>query len=296
MPKAILRKEVVMQRIDGAYVYELGAKLRPILSLREEDTKRIRIHYIVGPAIEAVQGFLFNSVFISHARTVHASARALLAGLEKVRIDFDKFDEFEADVLEWEIKALKEKFKSFEAILLAELQSFPLYLVFSKGGFDVVCLTDAGLSLFPSSLNSKCIEAVDDVLMGARCMAFELWTAMGFHFHRANEAVLRRYYESVIGDNKRPKHLTMGTMNSSMEQHDVGDSNIRAAIKNIINFHRNPIAHPDHKIADADEALSLYAGIRACMGYMLDKLPVVTLGPVLDFTPAPDVPLPEARE
>lgn len=264
-----------MQRIDGAYVYELGAKLRPILNLKEEDTKKIRIHFVIGPATEAIQGFMFNSVFVSHARTVHASGRALLGALEDLSIDFDDIDDFESEVTDWSISGLKEKFRAFEAVLLAELQSFPLYLVFSKGGFDVVSLTDAGLTLFPSSLRAKCPEAVDDILMGARSMAFELWTAMGFHFHRANEAVLRRYYASVIGSKNQPKNLTMGTMNSSMEQNGVGDSNIRAAIKNIIEFHRNPIAHPDHRIADADEALSLYAAVRACMGYMLDKLPTV---------------------
>ena len=74
---------------------------------------------------------------------------------------------------------------------------------------------------------------------------------------------------------RRSKNLTMGTMVSSMEQHDVGDPNIRAALKNITTFHRNPVAHPGHKIEDGDEALSLYAAIRACMGYMLDKLPLV---------------------
>jgi hypothetical protein len=297
LPKSAPIMGAAMQRIDGAYVYELGAKLRPILSLREEEgTKRIHIHYVIGPAIEAIQVFLFNSVFIYHARTVHSSATALLDALLSMDIDFGNYTTFDEAVSEWSVQTLKEKFKSFEAILLAELQSFPLYLVFSKGGFDVVSLTDARLSLFPSSLSGKCHEAVDDILMGARSMAFELWTAMGFHFHRANEAVLRRYYESVIGNEKRPKHLTMGTMVSSMEQHDVGDSNIRAALKNITNFHRNPIAHPDHKIADGDEALSLYAAIRACMGYMLDKLPVADVDQVIELTPIPEAPLLEVNE
>lgn len=278
-----------MQRIDGAYVYELGAKLRPILSLPEETTKKIHIYHIIGPAIGTVEGFLFESVYATHARTVHSSASSLLEELRKLTIDLSDIDSFDEEISEWTVRGAKDKFKSFEAILLAELQGFPLYLVLPKGGFDIVCLTDAATTLFPSSVSAKCPEAMEDIVMGARSMAFELWTAMGFHFHRANEAVLRRYYGSVIGPNKRPKVLTMGTMVASMEQSSVGDANIRAALKNIIDFHRNPIAHPDHKITDADEALSLYAAIRACMGYMLDKL-IVTALPATP-NPAPAEPL-----
>ena len=268
-----------MQRIDGAYVYELGAKLRPILALTEEDTNKIRVYHVVGPATESVEGFLFNSVYVQHARTVHSSANALLESLGSMKVEFGRTESFDETVSEWQIRTLKDRFKAFEAVLLAELQGFPLYLVLPKGGFDVVCLTDASHTLFPSSLSAKCAEAVEDIEMGARSMAFELWTAMAFHFHRANEAILRRYYESVIGAANRPKNLTMGTMVSSMKQHGVGDSNIRAALENIITFHRNPIAHPDHKIADADEALSLYAAVRACMGYMLDALPLNSQNP-----------------
>ena len=187
-------------------------------------------------------------------------------------VDFTDVDTFSDPVSEWTIKGLKERFRAFEAVLLAELQGFPLYLVHQKGGFDLACLTERPMSLFPSSLPQKCPEAVNDVEMGAKGMAFELWTAMAFHFHRANEAILRRYYSDVIWAAKRPKVLTMGTMVSSMNDNGVGDPNIRAALGNIINFHRNPIAHPDHHIESSDEAISLYAAVRACMGYMLDKL------------------------
>ncbi len=266
-----------MLRVDGAYIYELGAKLRPILSLKEEQAKRIEIYHIVGPAHDAINEFLYQSVFAQHARTAHASAKALLEALSSVKINLRDMQSVEEIVMPWDISGIQTKFRAFDAVLSAELQNYPLYLVFSKGGFDISCLTDAGLTLFPSSLSLKCPEATEDVLMGARCMAFELWTAMGFHFHRANEAVLRRYFDSVIGDARRPNILTMGTMVSTMEKANLGHADIRAALKNIISFHRNPIAHPDHSIPNDDEAISLYSAIRACMGYMLDTLPPVSL-------------------
>ena len=165
-------------------------------------------------------------------------------------------------------------FSAFEPVMLAELQQVSTFVVFQKGGFDNRFLVDDGKQLFPESLSLKVPEAINDVNIGARCMAFELWTAMAFHFHRANEAVLRLYFDKVAGSTAlSAKKKTMGAMISHLEQKQIGDLNILASLRNITVFHRNPIAYPDHSIENVDEALSLYAAVRAAMGYMLNELP-----------------------
>ena len=70
-------------------------------------------------------------------------------------------------------------------------------------------------------------------------------------------------------------------MLARMENLGVGDANILSALKSIVNFHRNPIIHPGDLIETAEEALSLYAALRAAMGYMLDKLSVQPPPPVI---------------
>jgi hypothetical protein len=262
-----------MLRIDGAYLYEFGSSMRALSDMEEKDGNRFDVFFTLSPAYDSLNGMVYQSVFREGWKVVHSSARDLLNEIKKSLAELGDADSFQMPVTSWEIKAIKTKFLNLESVMKAELQTLALYYVLPKGGFDNRNLVDDGLQLFPISLSMKSPEAQQDVIKGARCFAFELWTAMGFHFHRANEAVLRRYYDSVIGDAKRPKHLTMGTMLSSMEQNNVGDVNIRAALKNITVFHRNPIAHPDHHIESGDDALSLYAAIRAAMGYMLDKLP-----------------------
>ena len=264
-----------MLRVDGAYLYDFGSSMRSLSAMEEKDCTRLDIFFSLSPAHDALHGIVYNSVFSDGWRVVHSSAKKLLEEMQKHLVDFNKTDSYNAPVSAWDIKSIKAKFASLEAIMKAELQTLALYYVQPKGGFDNNNLIDKGHELFPTSLSSKCPEAIEDVVKGARCIAFELWTAMGFHFHRANEAVLRRYYASIIGTAKPLKNLTMGTMLSSMTQHNVGDVNIRAALSNITVFHRNPIAHPDHHIQDTNEALSLYAAIRAAMGYMLDKLPTI---------------------
>lgn len=285
-----------MQRVDGAYLFDFGAHMRTLAEMEERDCTRVDIYGPMTNAYDALAGVVFHSIFKEGWRVIHTSANALLAEIDAHKCDINDFESFRIPVYAYQISSIKTKYRELEAVMRAELQALALYYVSPKGGFDAKYLAESGQQLFPGSLIGKCPEAGDDIVMGARCLAFELWTAMAFHFHRANEAVLRRYYESVIGNAKKPKYLTMGTMTSSMEQHDVGDINIRAALNNIRVFHRNPISHPDQHIGSSDEALGLYAAIRACMGYMLDKLPVVSVGPVLDFTPAPDVPLLEERE
>jgi len=63
---------------------------------------------------------------------------------------------------------------------------------------------------FSDSLSLKVPSAIDDLKQAMRCIAFELPTAAGFHLHRANESVLRCYWDSVTGGKARPKNGNMG--------------------------------------------------------------------------------------
>ena len=274
-----------MQRIDGAYLYEIGATLRPVLVMPEHETPLFELFFALSPVRDSIAAFVYSSVFSGSLKTVLIPAGALLAEINEMVPEPGSETDWTSKIPAWQVTGIKNAFRKFEAVLLAELQTFALYHVAPKGGLDTSCLTDRGETLFSNSLAGKVPEAIEDVVTGARCMAFGLWTAMGFHFHRANEAVLRRYFASVIGAANQPKHLTIGSMVSCMTQNNVGDVNIRAALDNIRVFHRNPIAHPDHQIDNEEEALSLYAAIRAASGYMLDKLSYITLPPIV---PPPD--------
>ena len=150
-------------------------------------------------------------------------------------------------------------------------------LASTQAAFALRSFTAIGLGerLFPDSLISKAPETEVDIKQGARCIAFDLPTAAGFHFHRANEAVLRRYFDSVSGSVSRPEPATMGALTGILKKQGLGDKCIIAALDNIREFHRNPLMHPEHTLASIDEAISLCCAIRAAMGYMLEHLPVV---------------------
>lgn len=271
-----------MLRIDGAYLYELGAKLRAISGMEEAKATKLELNYIVGPAKDALSDFLESSVFTPHIRMVRGYAADLLATLDSMSIDIRNVDTFGDEIHPWQISLLKDQFRTFESTFLAELQGSPLYLVFSKGGFDVVCLTDSGLTLFPDSLQMKAPEAVDDANAAAKCIAFELLTAAGFHLHRATEAVLRRYFDVVAGHDQRPRTRNIGDYLHKMEKLEVGDRRVIDVLRSLKDLHRNPLMHPEDTISDVNEALSLYAAVRAAIGYMLDRIPAAPVAAIRD--------------
>lgn len=264
-----------MLKIDGAYLYEFGSKLGPALRQPESDTKLIELYFAFAPVREAIGPFIYSSVFSDGLRAAVNPAQKLLEAIDQVVPVIGQTSpiDWEQIIPGWRISGVKSVLKNFEAVLTAQLQTSALYYVPTKGGFDTAALTDGGVALFPSDLHSKVPAAVPDVVAGARCLAFDLHTAAGFHLHRANEATLRTYFDVVAGKENRPKTRNMGDYLKKMEGLGVGDARVIDVLRSLKDLHRNPLMHPEDVISTLDEALSLYAAVRAAIGYMLDRIP-----------------------
>lgn len=262
-----------MEKIDAGYLYELGATVRTFNNINRADPawsvhdkfKRIR---------EAVRTFTEYSVYSIALRTARGHGQVLVSQIDtmiQALIDNDFADD-SMEKVEGQYLQTYSTFVKFETVMIAELQALPIFLVPPRGAFDNNYLIERGDTLFPESLLMIAPEAELDVLQAGRCIAFNLPTAAGFHMHRANEAVLRLYFDMVMGAGHRASNATMGSMLAKMKKEKKGDANIIAALDAIRQFHRNPLMHPEHTLSDIDEAISLYSAIRAAMGYMLDKL------------------------
>lgn len=92
----------------------------------------------------------------------------------------------------------------------AEFGMMPIFLITPKKGYDLNSLVYLGQTLFPNDLEEKVPEAVSDINSGAQCVAFEMWTAAAFHFHRATESVLRKYWEAELPGRSHPGNKTIG--------------------------------------------------------------------------------------
>jgi hypothetical protein len=265
-----------VQRIDGYYLYQVGWQVHPLLTLNANNTTYREAFYPFHSAQGALNAFLYQSVFqVSTCKVAGQNVLGQLARLmDNIGVEGGS-KEWDSVVLVTEMWNLQDSVRAFEAVVQAEFGLKPLYFVTPKGNMDINGLIEAGHLSFPADLASKAPEALVDAQEATRCIAFELLTAAGFHLHRANEAVLRRYFDQVAGADKRPATRNMGDYLKKMNDLKVGDSKVKAALRDLKDLHRNPLMHPDQHVASVDDAISLLGGVRQAMTHMLKALPTV---------------------
>ena len=288
-----------MQRVDGNYLYQVGAAIHPLSELRAyampggHATTIGNARYVLYLAEAALEPLINRSVF--RLRTSAQPGYALLAAVRalKTKVDAAPEDQLSNTIAWGDVYPVSSALTAFEAVLGAELALMPLYVVMPKAGFDTSVLTEAGARCFPDDVWTKAPDAVPDLMQGTRSIAFELFTAAGFHLHRANEAVLRRYWDAVTKGAPRPENRNMGDYLKAMNDKNVGDTKVKAALKDLKDLHRNPLIHPEHSLETADEAIALMNGVHTVMVYMLKEIPVVAQGPAV-AAPGGIVPMQQA--
>lgn len=262
-----------MQKVDPAYLFENGDAARGVRRL-VEGQEIIESWLNLDTAHTAISGCVYQSIYSEH---FHAP---LLAAAHHVITLITEFKEklFPSEgegtpLQHWEISKLQGAYTKFETILISELQSIASYIVSRKGGFDTASMVDAGRVFFSADLQVKVPEAVPDLEQAMRCIAFEVPTAAGFHLHRANEAVLRVYWDNVTNGARRPRQNNMGVYLAGLEKLDKGNKSVRAHLQSIKDFHRNPLMHPEQSLESVDQAVDLMAAIRCAIGYMIKEIP-----------------------
>lgn len=271
-----------MQRVDGFYLYLTGTQIHPISGLGPfgDEAPMIReALYTIIVAIGALEPLVTQSIF--KLRTSYAAGMTLLTTLKAVREKLEAEPD-KAKRIEWNDSwPLTSALTKFEAILGAELSISPLYLVTQQAGYDTAILVEQGESCFPGELAQKVPEALPDLRQGAKCLAFDLHTAAGFHLHRANESVLKRYWNTVSQGAEPPNDRNMGTYLREMDNRNIGDPKVKAALRDLKDFHRNPLIHPEHSLESNHEAIALMNSIHNVMVQMLREIPGLPAPPTV---------------
>ncbi len=267
-----------MQRVTGFYLYQVGYQIHPLANLVGGVTTWSQAHLPVLIAEGALEPLITRSVLKLQTSCQHG--HTLLRHLREVRERFSALNqvgEFEKPIDAWTIYQIQNALTAFEAVLEAELNLIPLYVVTPKGGMVLSDLIDNGFVCFPQGLLEKVPEALADATQATKCIAFELPTAAGFHLHRANEAVLRAYFASVAPKVKPPKSGNMGDYLKKMTELGVGEPKVIAALTSLKDLHRNPLMHPDQTIDTVEEAIGLMGAVRAAMTEMLKACNITLL-------------------
>jgi len=283
-------------RLSGAWLYSLSSDLRPLIALRNDATVG-HAYGVVSDALKALEGLLGQGIIRLPAS--RAPANALVAQLrttEKALMDrlTEKEGEWDKEVGFFQVYEVRSKAESFEPVLLAELTVSDLYVITAKGGFDLTLLAENGLMIFPSELSTKVPDAMSDAKQAARCIAFDLPTAAGFHLHRVNELVMHAYYDHITEGKPRPESRNIGAYIDAMKNHQVGNKVVFAALASLKDLHRNPVIHPEQHIDSIEDAIALHGSVCAAVGYMLKALPPPALE--LVALPGPRDLLPSENE
>ncbi len=225
-----------MQRIDGNYLYLVGSQIHPIAAFTTfrpggAPTTMEEAFYPLIVAERALEPLLLRSVF--RLRTSLQAGQTLLTTIRDLKSRIEAESDRHKPLDMFDILTMQSHLTNFEAVLGAEMGQLPLYVVTQKAGFDTSTLIERGALCFPIEIISKVPEAISDLEQATRCIAYELPTAAGFHLHRANEAVLHRYWDAVTNKSKRPSSRNMGDYLNEMNQKNTGDAKVKSALKDL---------------------------------------------------------------
>lgn len=227
--------------------------------------------YVLYDAQRRLEDAFTQSVYRPFLRVSREKAGDLAAILEKLT---QKAADGDSDIDDLEFWILTDGKNKFETIFIAEISTLPAYLVLPKENYDIDALIDAGFGLFPPSMLKKVPETFEDAQEVGRCLAFERYTACGFHTFRVVESVVRRYWDQESSGKKRPHPETLGNIAGQLECCRFGSEKVFEALKQMSKLHRNPIAHPE-VILTSDEAGGAIGMARSVIAAMLISLPEV---------------------
>lgn len=266
-----------MQKIDAFYLYQVGYQIHPLSELKFSQTGVLGTTYRDAQipillAELALEALLQRSVF--ELRTARSAGYELLSAIRNVKSKYENVSANFDDALDaMDVFNITSSLSKFETVLQAEFGVGNFYLVGRKGGYEISVLVESGMDIFPSDLATKVPEAVLDLKKATRCIAFELETAAAFHLHRAMEAVVRKYWDVTTSGQPHPKNRSIGSYIAEMEKISAGDARLLSALRDLKDFHRNPILHPDQSLETIEEAIALLNGIYNVMVYILRYIP-----------------------
>ena len=255
-----------MIHVDGTVLYELGQKIKPIFELQQENTfKEVFVDCFLFK-FELVR-FIEKSQYESILQLCVSPAKELIEVLNGI-LKEGRGKNANDDLGFSNYTNLERKLKKFEHIFRAELRNGNLFLTTPKAGYNVETLILDGGEMFPPKLEIICPAAMPDIKAGARCLAFELYTASGFHFHRANESVVLRYMEFK---KTQPEVRNIGEYIKALRKAGAPEK-ITSCLANLAKLHRNPLMHPEDSISSLHEAIALLNSVHTAITEMMKEI------------------------
>jgi hypothetical protein len=270
-----------MIRITSSFFYEIGSLLHPLSAVTAGQEIGVLSWSVLYPAQQRLESLLVQQtipvkVCSSSGWKLHKILTDLLTKQTGTLEPIDAY-------------YLNDGVRQFEAVLNAELSQMDTYYVSQKGCYSTNHLIEQAEIMFPPETREFMTpESVVDIRQGGRCLAFELATAAGFHFLRATESILNKYYDVISGGKARPRTRNMGKYIEALEKLPKVNDKVLSVLRQVKDLHRNPIMHPE-AVLDMQEALILLGIIQSAITTMISFVKKEQKTP--KTLPAPPVPV-----
>lgn len=276
---SIQLENVSMKKLNINYFYQLGSHLTPltrVATMPDEFDEWSIVH---------------------HSRGAQSSIKRLIAAYPELSVCKSAAPDF-LEHLDWYIKwydkrsaegdkekvtsgstaflLLERSAEAFESVLLAELQNLQAFHVTGKRAYDTLTLIDHFEKSFSdTALNKIDTKIVKEINEGGRCLAFDCYTAFGFHIMRATEAVLHQYYIVVCKPaSQAPLHNWGAYISALCKIEDDDVKKVIALLQQIKDIDRNPIMHPEWVLTQ-DESTEVFDSAKAAIEAMAKRLPEI---------------------
>lgn len=282
-----------MEKINLAYWYMIGSLIHPFIKLKD----KIKDQDIKNKLIEEMKSFqeILGLLLIRNdelkAETIsYNKALSLYGDIEEHKKLLENLENTEKKDLETIIETISKSISSFEEAYKNDLSIRPTFIVSPKGAYDTNILLNNPWALFPPLLKPEGepetkarVPGIEkDVEEAAKCLAFDIPTAMAFHLFRILEGTILYYYNTFSNQDpqeeiekiKQRKSSTDGSKNTTinkgkdkkqentsmgflikllkeLKQNDPLEKKnkniIIACLHQIKNLHRNPTSHYHEK-------------------------------------------------
>lgn len=260
-----------MKRYNPGLLFRVGQSLGMIRYTRQkEPCQEVSIALMIA---EICIAELLQNPFTTLSTGCREYGSNLMGSLKQAigLCDEEDTEQFKSycDILEMHLE-------SFEALLEGDFHEFNLFSVTQVSAYDMRRLVECGEELIPEELRKLLTDKVtNDIRAAARCLAFELPTACGFHLARSLEGVALIYHEHFIGavPTTGPQR-TLGSLCQAFESNKLSVSLI-GNLKHIKDHYRNPVSHPELElsIAEAVAQVPIYVSAMTEMLIEIDTQP-----------------------
>ena len=166
-------------------------------------------------------------------------------------------------------KMIENAADHFNNTLNVEVAKAHTFIVGPAHGYDMATLIKEGDGCFAAKTREAMPpKARKDFRQATKCIAFQLWTAAGFHLMRSVEVVVLRYF--AIAGFPQPKARNWGVYIDTLKAGKVDDKLV-SKLDELRKYDRNELMHPETWLTE-ETALELFHHVKSVMSALIRDL------------------------